>query len=88
MNYRRQLFSLSGLHKAQTSFLQKKHTQIFRSEWKEPEFFRSWMEYEFDFQPPRSTGAMDWNRLLGLSLAFSIGAGFWTAAGLLIAYLW
>jgi hypothetical protein len=88
MNYRLQLFRLSGLREAEDSSLQKNALRISPSEWKDPEFFRSWMVYEFDLEPGDPSGRINWNTVLGLSLAFSIGAGFWTAAGLLIAYLW
>ncbi len=88
MNYRLQLFRLSGLREAEDPSLQKSPMQISASEWKDPEFFRSWMVYEFDLEESRASGRINWDTLLGLSLALSIGAGFWTAAGLLIAYLW
>lgn len=88
MNYRVQLFPLSGLRETEDSSLPNNVLQVSRPEWKDPQFFRSWIEYDLDFDPVRANGRIDWNRLLGLSLAFSLGAGFWTAAGLLIAYLW
>ncbi len=88
MNYRRLSFLLSDLRAGKDSSLQKKSMPISPSEWKDPQFFRSWMEYEFDLEPARASGGINWNTLLGLSLALSIGAGFWTAAGLLIAYFW
>ncbi len=88
MKYRLPSFSLSGFRGTKRDSLQKNYLPTPSSDWKDSEFFRSWMVYEFDLEGSRSSGRINWNALLGLSLAFSIGAGFWTATGLLIAYLW
>ena len=50
--------------------------------------FRSCIVYEFDPKPTRTRSRLNWNRLLGFTLAMGIGAGFWTAAGVLIARLY
>jgi hypothetical protein len=49
--------------------------------------FRSWVVYEFNPKPRRISRRLDRNRLLGFALAIGVGAGFWTAAGVLISHL-
>jgi hypothetical protein len=50
----------------------------------ETKLFHPWAVHEFDFEPIRFNG----NSLLGLALAFGLPAGFWAAAGFVIAHLW
>jgi hypothetical protein len=83
MNYRVRLLPISELRGLQTS--QDDQLRITPSDWENAKLFRSFTVYDFDFEPTRYSGR---DSLLGLLLALGIGAGFWTAAGLLIARLW
>ena len=87
MNYRVQLSPISGLRGLQSSLPQNEKLPIDPLDLEEAKILRSWMVYDPDFEavclPRRNRGS-----LLGLALAMFIGAGFWTAAGLLIARLW
>jgi hypothetical protein len=85
MNYRLLFVPVSGRRDLQLPSLQNEDVEIPPAEWENAKLFRSCAIYDFDLEPIRSRG---WDSLLGLTLAFGIGAGFWTAAGLLIARLW
>jgi hypothetical protein len=86
MNYRVQVPPISSAHDLQILSPQNEQT-IEPMDSEEMKIFRSWAVYDNDleqiFSPGRSRES-----LLGLALAMGIGAGFWTAAGLLIARLW
>ena len=85
MNYRVQFILFPGLSDLQLPLPQNEDAEIPTTEWEKAKFFRSWAVYDSDFEPIRSNG---WDPLLGLILVFGVGAGFWTAAGWLIARLW
>jgi hypothetical protein len=84
MNYRVRLFPVPRIRGLRTPLPRNEDLRFPPVEWGNTRLFRSWAVYEFDFEPSRLNG----NSLLGLALAFGVGAGFWTAAGLLIARLW
>lgn len=84
MNYRVQLFPSSALRELQTPSTQNDALNMGSADRREAEYYGSWAVSELDFGPSRFNG----NSLLGLALAFGIAAGFWTAAGLVIARLW
>ncbi|MFY9909004.1 MAG: hypothetical protein WAK56_04125 [Candidatus Sulfotelmatobacter sp.] len=64
-----------------------RHFQLLsRSE--DSNLFRSRIVHEFDPKLTRTSSRLNWNRVLGFTLAMGIGAGFWTAAGALIARLY
>jgi hypothetical protein len=53
----------------------------------EAKLFR-WLVYDSGFELSRSHKRVNWNLVLGLVLAITISAGFWTGVGLLVAYNW
>ncbi|MGC1371045.1 MAG: hypothetical protein WA824_02795 [Candidatus Sulfotelmatobacter sp.] len=87
MNYRVQLSTVSGLHGLQSSLPRHEKLPITSLDSEDAKLFRAWMVYDPDFEAMCSPGRSR-KSLLGLALAMGIGAGFWTAAGLLIARLW
>jgi hypothetical protein len=50
-------------------------------------FLRSWLVYDSQMDDVGPRGHINWNVALGMLLVLSIGAGFWTGVGLLIAKL-
>ena len=85
MNYRLPFLPVADLRELQTPFPTDKAPRILPVDWEdEVELFRAWAAYETGFEPMRPKR----NPFLGLLLAFAVGAGFWAAAGLLIARLW
>jgi len=50
------------------------------------QFLRSWVVYDSAIEiPPRR---LNWNAVLGLSLATAVSASIWAGIGLIIANLW
>ncbi|MFY9743253.1 MAG: hypothetical protein WA252_02505 [Candidatus Sulfotelmatobacter sp.] len=86
MNYRVQVPPISSAHDLQILSPQNEQT-IEPMDSEEMKIFRSWAVYDNDLEQVFSPGRSR-ESLLGLALAMGIGAGFWTAAGLLIARLW
>lgn len=86
MNYRVQLFPVSELRDLQAPSTRNEGLRFPSVEWGNRKLLRSWAAYDFDFEPTRGRFTRD--SLLGLALAIGVGAGFWIAAGLLIARLW
>jgi hypothetical protein len=85
MNHRIQLFPISSSPDFQTRLSRYEDPSVPTSDWENAKAFRSWSVYDFDFEPACYSGR---GSLLGLAIAMGVGAGFWTAAGLLIAHLW
>jgi hypothetical protein len=84
MNYRIRLLPSNGLRDLQSTLRENEAFRIFSAHWRGTKLFRAWAVHEFDFEPIRFNG----NSLLGLALAFGLPAGFWAAAGFVIAHLW
>ena len=50
-------------------------------------FLRSWLVYDSSLEAGKTGGSANWNRVLGLSLAVGVSAGFWVAVGLIATHL-
>jgi hypothetical protein len=46
-------------------------------------FLRSWLVYDSSLEAGETGGSANWNKILGLSLAVGVSAGFWVAVGLI-----
>jgi hypothetical protein len=53
--------------------------------WEDMKVFRSWLVYDSDVDPDRSRG-IDWNAVMGLAVAVTVSATFWTGLGFTLAY--
>jgi hypothetical protein len=88
MSYKSQLFPLSSTSE---SPLRQRISQAWGSSpssLQEVKFLRSWLVYDSELESSRTRGRVNWNMVLGLLLASSVSAGFWTGIGLVIAYTW
>ena len=50
-------------------------------------FLRSWLVYDSSLEAGKTGGSVNWNIILGLSLAVGVSAGFWVAVGLIATHL-
>jgi hypothetical protein len=51
-------------------------------------FFRSWLVNDSDLETTRTHGRVNWNTVLGLTMAIVVSACFWAGVGLMIALVW
>jgi hypothetical protein len=56
--------------------------------WEDASFFRSGLVYDSKVRPGLELPRVNWNAVLGLTLATAVSAGFWAGIGLMIAHLW
>jgi hypothetical protein len=52
----------------------------------ETKSLRSWLVNDSSLETGETGGSARWNRILGLSLAVGVGAGFWVAVGLIVTH--
>jgi hypothetical protein len=88
MSYKSQLFPLSSTCETP---LRQRISQAWGSSpsnLEDTRFLRSWLVYDSELETGRTRGRVNWNMVLGLVLAATVSAGFWTGVGLMIARVW
>jgi hypothetical protein len=88
MSFKSQLFPLSSTCETP---LRQRASQAWGaspSSLQDVKFLRSWLVYDSELESSRTHGRFNWNMVLGLVLATSVSAGFWTSVGLVIAHAW
>ena len=88
MSYKSQLFPLSSTCETP---LRQRISQAWGSSpsnLEDTRFLRSWLVYDSELETGRTRGRVNWNMVLGLALAATVSAGFWTGVGLVIARVW
>jgi len=48
----------------------------------------SWLGYDSKIRPGLELPRVNWNALMGFTLAMAVSAGVWVGMGLLIAHIW
>jgi hypothetical protein len=52
------------------------------------EFLHSWSVYDSKVRPGLELPRVNWNAVLGLTLATVVSAGVWAGVGLMIVHIW
>ena len=56
--------------------------------WRDMEFLHSWSVYDSKVRPGLELPRVNWNAVLGLTLATVVSAGVWAGIGLMIVRIW
>ena len=78
MNYRLQLSPISGARQTGSGVHPGKPSGTLPANSEDARFFRSWLVYDsaLEFGTP---GCINWNTVLGITLAITVSVGFWVA---------
>jgi hypothetical protein len=87
MNYRLQLSPISGTRQTGVGVHPGKPSGTLPENPEDARFFRSWLVYDSDLESG-TQACINWNTVLGITLAITVSVGFWVGAALMIARLW
>jgi hypothetical protein len=85
MNYRLQLSPVFDVRESQIDLPFNERAEGHSKNWQDAEFLRSWLVYDSDLQSYRR--GLNWNAILGLSLAVSVSVAAWTGIGVALSHL-